>query len=277
MADYYEFYQLDDIGGSPVTSSKDTASRHFFTSADESATAPLAGKQWEAVTMGRGVIREGGKLSDANLEIHFTSTNEFAKSRMLKQFDARWWVDIAEGPDPTVDPPFWRGVFRRATPQGNRINLTFVDAIAALDIYGLPWPFQKRCRYNLYDGDTCQVSIAGREYDYTVTKIDAPKSEVEVSTTDTVRNTPWMKNGSLYQGRHVYTIFGTRSNNTVLNLSHYSGLKLGACKIVEGCDKSYYACVNQFQNGKNFGGFPDLPHSLIWGDDIVRHTGATTR
>lgn len=36
----------------------------------------------------------------------------------------------------------------------------------------------------------------------------------------------------------------------------------GSYRIEQGCDKSHKTCINRFDNGENFGGFPSVPFEL---------------
>lgn len=270
MADYYTFYQLVEPGGSPASTSKIDTTINRYTSADDDADN-AAGETFTAVTMSRGVIIESGKLSDASLAINFTSTNEFAKDLMLRQVSNRWWVDISTSPDAT---PFWRGVFKDVKPQRNQIIMTFVNAMAALDVYGTPWIAQKTCRFRLFDEATCEASTTGATISYTIEQIDALKSQVLVlpAPNSTIPvGTNWLRGATLHQGGRTYTIYSSGDGHGhFLNLSHTSNLQKGAATITQGCDKTLKTCDSLYNNKSNFGGFPDLPPSKVWGEDIVR-------
>ena len=263
MANFYTFYQLQDPGGSPVTSTK--VNIKTLNSGQDTISG------FTATEMSRGTIADGGTVSDAFLDITFTSSNEFAKSRMLRQFENRWWVDIAYT---ATDTPFWRGVLRRAKPNRNTIILSFTAVMAALNKYGAPWTFQRTCRYRLYDSNTCKANSSNHTFNFNITNIDTVRNEIEATTTDNVPAGRWMQYATLTQNNKFYTVYSQRElanfGSYFLTLSHRSGLATGACTISQGCDKSFYSCKNLFNNENNFGGFPQLPSSKVWGEEIIR-------
>ena len=261
MPDFYTFYQLQDAGGSPVTGTK--ASETKLTSGQDTNS------DFIATEMTRGTVSEGGTLPDSFLDITFTASNEFAKSRMLRQYESRWWVDIADSPTAS---PFWRGVLRRAKPNKNTIILSFTAAMAALNKYGSPWTFQRTCRYRLYDNDTCKAVSANHTFDFNIIHIDTVRNEVEVTTTATLPSGDWMQYATLTQQGRFYTVYSQRQifGSYFLTLSHRSGLTTDECTISQGCNKSFNTCKNTFNNENNFGGFPQLPSSKVWGEEIVR-------
>ena len=282
MAEFFRFYQRDTTGAEIA------GSVLRLTDAEENVTHSTG--TYEARKFTRSEIIKSGEISDNETTLTFSKLDEFAKSRMLKTKEPRYWVEIRQS---AADMnPFWRGKMTLVRPTRNTISITFAALLGALRIYGLPVNYQRTCRHSLYDG-LCKVDRAALDsmnrplYSRAVhvLQIDRASQIVEVSDArpSAQRSSEdWplthLQFGTIEQGGNIYRISAV--SGSMLYLSHTVGLKkrdttatppeTGEATVYRGCDKEFPTCRDRFDNLNNFGGFPYLSPWEYWGEDLTK-------
>ena len=258
-AEYYSFYQVFD-------DTRENEER--FTSGDEQLD------DYEPRVMSRSDIMRSGKSSENELTISFANDVEFARSRLVNWQQIRYWVEIRIAPDL---PPFWVGRIRTVTQNRTQIDIVFSSLLATLKQHGLPSHFQLTCRHSLYD-NVCRVSRdinapkdTNSSQPVTIDLIDANDQRVEITLTESRWPIKQASRGILEQGTRRYYVVSAYNN--ILVLHHRIKLQKGAATLWRGCDRTVPTCRDVFSNLTNYGGFPDMPEDLTWGQDIPLQRG----
>lgn len=266
-AEYFTFYQLSDATP-PVQLVRDR-----FTNGDEQVGNFLP-RRFE-----RTEINVGGELGGNETALTFSISDEFAKSRLVNRNEERYWVAIRAAHDSAN--PFWQGKLRTVNPTTNVIKLVFTSKLSSSRIYGLPVQYQRTCRHALFD-DGCKLPRDGRSRAVTVNLIDGRYNAVAITLGAYSGALTWPLARALYG----YVVQGTRryrieriddqrsDNRTVLLLNNVTRLTRGAAVVWMGCNKTIPDCTF-YRNLPNFGGFPYLPTTNLWGQDQVKYRGVS--
>lgn len=260
-AEFFTFYQLNN--GTQVV-------REQFTNGVDTVG------DFQAKNFERTEINVGGELGGNETTLTFSVTDEFAKSRMVNRQEERYWVAIRVAHD-SADP-FWQGKMRSVNPSHNTIQIVFTSKLSAARIYGLPVQFQRTCRHALYDSG-CQVPRPGRSRAITVNQTDGRYNAIAVTLGAYSGTLAWPLARALFgyieQGTRRYRIerIDERSGGVVvILLNNIIQLERGAATMWMGCNKTVADCT-YYNNLTNFGGFPYLPTTDLWGQDQVKYRG----
>ena len=249
--EFYRFYQLSE--GNSGTEQNVVR----LTSGEDAVGG------YTPTTMRRSELHRNGRVSENELRITFSIKTEFAANRVINRQEQRYWVEVARQPDAT---PFWRGRMRQANPSATNIILTFASLLGSLRQNGLPSHFQVTCRHVLYD-EGCNVP---RETQHSQT-VDI-RLISRLSNTIEIAPSGWplaqAVNGILEQAGRHYLVLQTEAN--LLVLQHCVKLESGVATLWRGCDKALATCRDRFSNLENFGGYPNLPDGLLWGEDMSK-------
>ena len=277
MAEFYHFFQTVDVN---QPGSAQIINDEYFTSGTHTPRVLIPYPSYLPEVMTRSRYAEGGNISDALMKITFANTSLFAQRRLVRRFEKRYWVEIAERPNALFGPTiFWRGVCRDVSARDNTIIMSFMSAIAALDKYGLTWSFGTSCRFNLYDPLTCKASNSGRSHRGKILAVDGAKNEVLVDTgihnalagVNFIAGKLLYFPGPLTYDYEEYYISSVRDER-FFTLNRSEGLAPEqSVTLIEGCDKRLQTCSRLFSNTSNFGGFPEMPISTVWGQDITKY------
>jgi len=269
MPEFYDFYQRDDSGNPIVTS--------YHRVTDGESNAMRGGNLYMAIPITRSAIMKSGRMGDNEAEITFSITNDFAKSRLLRRTEPRYWVSIWVSANATQS--FWRGKMKMIRPTRNTIQMTFTALLGALRIYGLPANYQTTCRHSLYD-DLCKVKkqtgmppavTHSNSREIMITKIDGRRQLIEVTDPNKAPPANWdlseIEHGYLEQGGVNFRIVAI--SGSIIYLTRTTGLKVAAAIVFRGCDKRFSTCKDRFNNLENFGGFPYLSPYEYWGQNLT--------
>ena len=270
MAEFYDFYQRNESTGAVIE-----ATRQKFTDGEEAVSGYTPKK------FARSAIVKSGKLGDNEATLQFSIEDDFAKSRLLRKSEDRYWVEIRQTAGATN--PFWRGKMKLCNPSRNQIRVMFTALLGSLRIYGLPTNYQRTCRHSLYDS-LCKVPTTNNFRDVIITKISGREQIIEVEDPNKPASGDgdWeleeTERGYLEQNSVNYRI--VRVSGMLLYLTRVTGLVkrdttasppvTGTATIYRGCDKKFSTCKDRFDNRTNFGGFPYLSPWEYWGSDLTK-------
>lgn len=230
---------------------------------------------FEVAIFERTALELGSRQVENEVALDFSVGEEFARNRVVNRSEERYWMEIAVDHD--VDP-FWVGRLKSVRVTGERVRLIFSSRLGTLNLTGPSLDFQYRCRFRLYDIDTCRAPTDNRGIPVQVTVIDNFNGAVTLTGAELATSGELNKYayGRLVQGERDYRITAVRGD-TVVGLNTTNQLILGAATIWQGCDKLMSTCKEKFDNLVNFGGFPYKPPVELWGLPLTEQVNDLNR
>lgn len=267
----YDDYEDSVESGAPIEGFKFTGSFNTYRYTSHQFDVDIFSETYTAIAISRNAVKATTQNDDGgDLEITVPYDIQLVQDYAFSKAPPNLILEIVryhEGSDPVTDwVTIWKGIVTNFSVTG-RVCRIRVPSIFSVVLRGeLPNVYyQNPCNHVLYD-TRCALTAASFKTTSTITDIDG---NVVTVAADGVAD------GYLTGGEIVDTtqnerrlIISNISDVITLNFPFYGAEVGDTVEMYAGCDHSYETCGTKFSNQENYGGFPFIPGTNPFEDEI---------